>query len=83
MITYNLPEDRILEFAARRLKEEQAVCKNRNRRPYIMEDFTLEYYHNSRELKWFVDPEGFIDILLSDRVYKKPGEGKNLLKLEK
>ena len=56
-------------------------------------------YHNSRELKWFVDPEGvhiyfdvyeaasysegFIDILLSDRVYKKQGEGKSLLKLEK
>ena len=95
----NLPEDRILELAARRLKEEQAICKNTNRSPYIMEDFTLEYYHNSRELKWFVDPEGvhiyfdvyeaasysegFIDILLSDRIYKKQGEGKSLLKLEK
>ena len=95
----NLPEDRILELAARRLKEEQAICKNTNRRPYIMEDFTLEYYHNSRKLKWFVDPEGvhiyfdvyeaasysegFIDILLSDRVYKKQGELKNLVKLEK
>ena len=46
----NLPEDRILELAARRLKEEQAICKNTNRRPYIMEDFTLEYYHNRNGL---------------------------------
>lgn len=95
----NLSEDKIFELAARRLKEEQAICKNTNRRPYIMEDFTLKYYHNSRELKWFVDlkgvhiyfdvyeassySEGFIDILLSDRVYKKQGKGKILLKLEK
>ena len=27
--------------------------------------------------------EGFIDILLSDRLYKKQGELKNLVKLEK
>lgn len=51
-------DEEIYELIEKRFKEEKEQHCNYDHRPFYFPDFTLEYYQNIEDFKFFVSPEG-------------------------